>query len=166
LWYGRAIANSFSTEPAKVQAAADTILQFNLPADFAPQMTMQLPFPPMKLATFANGDNMIMLGDMQGAMYKDVKPEELARSMQEGAKSQGGHREEITVENPEEREFTIRGKPTKFVFSEGTGKTSAKKYWEVLGAVPAENGFLIFLMHVEADKYTKDHLVEIVESIK
>lgn len=164
-WYFRQVASSFSTEPDKVRAAADTILQFNVPSDFAPQMTMQLPFPPMKLATFANGDNMIMLGDMQGAMYKDVKPEDLARSMQEGAKSQGGHREEIAVENPEHREFTIRGKPADFVFSEGTGETSGKKYWEVLGSVPADNGFLIFLMHVEADKYTKEQLVEIVESI-
>lgn len=167
-YLGAKVAKGISQEPAVVREVAASIVQIDLPPELPPMMSMKLPLPSMNMtfAIFGNAENMAMVGNMQGSVFANASPAELAKQMEDKMGGQSGDREEINVESTDNREFTIRGKPVEFVFTEGTGAKSQKKLTEVIGAFPSEEGFIIIVIHVEAEKFSKDQLVTIIESIK
>lgn len=167
-YVGAKVAQGVSQDPVVVREVASSIAEIELPPELAPKFSMKLPFPTMDmtLVIFGDGENMVMLGDMQGTAFANATPEALARQMEDSMRTQTGNRESINAESTEKREFTIRGKPAEFVFTEGTGANSQKKLTEVMGAFPSEEGFVIVVIHAEAEKFSKEQLVEIIESIK
>lgn len=167
-YIGAKVAKGVSQDPVVVREIASSIAEIELPPELAPRFSMKLPIPTMDmtLVIFGDGENMAMLGDMQGAAFANATPEALAKQMEDSMRGQSGNRESINAESTEKREFTIRGKPAEFVFTEGTGANSQKKLTEVMEAFPSEAGFVIVVLHVEADKFSKEQLVEIIESIK
>ena len=162
------VAKGASQDPVVVREVAASIAEIEVPPELAPLMSLKLPVPTMnmKFALFGNDDNMVMLGDMQGEAFANSTPEALATQMETSMGRQSGNRESINDESTEKRVITIPGKPAEFVFSEGTGVNTQKKLAEVVGAFPSENGYVIVVIHVDAEKYSKDQLVQIVESIK
>ncbi len=167
-YLGTKVAQSVSQDPAKVREVADSIVQISLPPEFAPQMSMDLPVPTMHMtfAVFGNGENIVMLGHMRGAAFANGDPEALARQMETSMRGQSSGRDSITAESTEKREFTIRGKPVEFTISEGTGAKSNKKLIEAVGTFPSDEGFIIVVIQVDAEMYSKERVIEMIESIR
>lgn len=167
-YIGAKVAQGVSQDPTVVREVASSIVEMDVPPELAPRISMKLPLPTMNmtLAVFSDGENMVMLGDMQGAAFANATPDVLAKQMEESMRGQSGNREPMNVESTEAREFTIRGEPAEFVFSEGTGVNSQKKLSEVMGAIPSGEGFVIVLIHVDSEKYSREQLVAMIESIK
>ncbi|MBX9789322.1 MAG: hypothetical protein K2Y37_10435 [Pirellulales bacterium] len=167
-YMGAKVAQGMSQDPTKVREVAKSIVEIDLPPEFAPQMSMDLPVPTMHMtfAVFGNGPNMVMLGKMRGAAFAKGDAEMMARQMEQSIQARSSGRETLEAENSEEREFTIRDKPVKFTITEGTGANSSKKLVEAMGAFPADGGFIIIVIQVDAEQYSKERVVEVIESIR
>ncbi|MGD9646521.1 MAG: hypothetical protein AB7U73_12470 [Pirellulales bacterium] len=161
------VKQGLSQDPAKVREVAASIVEIELPPEFAPQMSMDLPVPTMHMtfAVFGNGANMVMLGNMRGAAFAQGNPEAMAQQMETSMQTRRSGRESISAENTETRDFTIRDQQVPFTITEGTGTDSQKQLIEAIGSFPSGDGFIIIVIQVDAEQYSKERVIEMIESI-
>lgn len=159
--------NAMSTDPATVRATTSEIATIAIPDGFTPVMSMNLPWPPMKMATYQDSSQqgMIVLMEMDASMG-GADPEQMRIQMQQQLRQQGQPQADVQVQQSETRQLTVRGQPTEFVFSKGTNTQTNTEFWQVTGTFQSQGGTALLIVMVPADQMTEEEIVEFIESIQ
>ncbi len=74
--------------------------------------------------------------------------------------------ENLSVIDSEDYDATIHGEDAHFTISEAEGRKTKKKYWQVSGQFTGDAGPAVLLMRLEAEKFTKEQVYDIIKSME
>lgn len=173
IWGGYQMSQSVSTDPAVVRQTTGEITQIEIRSDFEPQAAINLRIPVvdkliLRSAVYSHpeGHGWLVLAQIDPEIGGH-DPERMHDSLKNFSEFRDAeHHEEIEFGPPEEREFTVRGQPAKFLIARGKGAQSGKEYVRALGAFPGKSGSALLAFFIEADKFHEDELKQMLDSIK
>ena len=169
------MAEAVSTEPAVIEAAKDEIVQIDIPETFSPQMSFDMKVPFVEQRVFmavvytmegVQGNLMLMA---IGPLVSDTDREQFTEQMKEAFQQQGGQGQgnvRLEVAETLEREFEIRGQPTKFRLQKGKNPDSGTEMIELSGTFSGKSGPVILMLTVEADRFDEEQITTMIESIR
>lgn len=166
-WFFWGFFPTVATTPADVAAVGQQVMQIDIPEEFVGKagFTIDNRLIAMRFATFLhkNGKGTLLIGDIQIKVgdLKDQHADFKARSQQ-----QSKDQKKLTIKKTEEREFTIRGKPVTFKFSEADEDGTDKKFRLVTGELEAPGSITILQLTLEEEAYDEDAVVKMIESIR
>ena len=137
IWGFGKMKERVSTDPAKVTAMADSIVQVETGADWKPEMSMDLFV--MRMAIFtADQENAVLIvmdGNPatlgSGAEFENKMRSEITK---QNAKRAGGKGEPTNEVSSSREDFMVRGEPVSFLVSQKEGVDSKTPYLEISGA--------------------------------
>ncbi len=161
-----------SDKPDVVVAKTDEIIQIEIPDGLEPKMSFDVKFPIygriMLLVAYADEESssFLALFTLEKASASQNQ-EQMRRQMDQQLRQQGmGGQEEITIEESYTKDVEIRGETATFTISKGVGEDSGKPRIQVVGVFQGETGAVILMVNVDAEKYTEEQIVEMIESIE
>ena len=166
-WFGWGFIPKMATNPADVAALGQEAMQIDIPAEFVGQtgMSMDNWMLTMKFATFQHKEQKgtLMIGSMQ-VKVGDPKDHQAAFKNQKA--QQSGAQEGLKITTTADREFTIRGKPVQFKFSEAEQPGTDKKFRLVSSEFESGGVMMMFQLTLEEDAYDEEAVVKMIESIQ
>lgn len=166
-WFGWGFIPTLATTPADVAAVGQQVMQIDIPTEYVGKagFTIDNSWIAMRFATFLHkdGKGTLLIGAMQVKVgdLKDKQADFKAQSQQ-----QSKDEKKLTIKKTEEREFTIRGKPATFKFSEAEEEGTNKKFRLVTGELEAPGGITVLQLTLEEEAYDEDAVVKMIESIR
>jgi len=166
-WFFWGFIPKMATTPAEVAAVGQQVMQIDIPEEFIGEagFTIDNRLIAMRFATFLHkaGKGTLLIGAMQVKVgdLKDQHADFKARSQQ-----QSKDQKKLTIKKTEDREFTIRGKPVTFNFSEAEEDGTDKKFRLVTGELEAPGSFTVLQLTLEDEAYDEDAVVKMIESIR
>ena len=162
-WFVYNFQKGISKDPVVVRAAAQQMAEFDLPADFEPEATMDL-FGVMKMVIFTNhkttpaGQLLLMSMNIPGASAQDVE-----RGFQQNHNKDQNVRELKS----ELKDVTIKGSTHKFKFAEAELPDQGNaKVRLVSGTFPGKSSPAFFYYIVPESEYDEDEVLQVLGSIK
>ncbi|HLJ11406.1 MAG TPA: hypothetical protein VKU82_09460 [Planctomycetaceae bacterium] len=166
------MAKTFSNDPAIVRQRAEEIIHIDVPEDFAPVMTMEIPLgtigSKMVIYQRKGSENSVltiveskqpMPPGQNGQQHRDA----MLRGMRQG--QQFGNRSmQIDEQASESRNFTIGGEKVPFEFIKGTANGVPSR--QVFGAFPGKEGTVMLMLMVQENEYDEPSIVKMLESIR
>lgn len=179
-FFGWSVAKQaeLKTDPPEVQKIAEGIAKVELPADYAPQagLNMEVLGVGIAIATYADGESGIVLMSAkfpQQAGAPEQRDLQINQQFQQGqdmyiAQSQGKYFTPESLKNTESeaRELTVKGQPTEFQFTKGTGTVSGTELRQVEGTFADGDRSVRIIVQVPEDKYNEEEIVKMIESIQ
>ena len=166
-WFGWGFVPKMATTPADVAAVGQEVMQIDIPAEFVGQAGMSWDnwVMSMKFATYEYKEQKgsLVIGSMQ---VKLGDPKDSQAAFKNQTKQQSDDEEDLKITVTVDREFTIRGKPAKFKFSEAEQEGTGKKFRLVSSEIATPGGLLIFQLKLEEDAYDEEAVVKMIESIQ
>ena len=162
-----------SDKPDVVVAKTDEIIQIEIPDQLEPKMSFdfKVPFSGQRVMLWTvyldeETQSVLILFAMQNASASG-DPEEMRRAMDQQLSQQGmGGQEEIRIEESYTKDVEIRGEKATFTISKGVGEDSGKPRIQVMGVFKGETGAVILMLNVDAEKYTEEEVIEMLDSIE
>lgn len=162
-----------SQDPAEVVAKTDEIAQIEIPDQLKPAMSfdMKNPFSGQRLMLWTvyvdEGTNSTLVLFAFGSMGASQDQEEMRREMDKSLQQQKmGGQEEINIEETYTKDVEIRGEKATFTITKGKGKKSGDPRIQVMGVFKGESGPVMVMLNADAEKYTEEQIVEMIESIE
>ena len=176
MMYGgyRMFADAFSQDPAVVRQVADSITAIDVPEGFEPKFSVNMRVPTTNQVLFTcsvfgeqQEQGTLILAQFNSEVASGDDPEALHEQLKEFQPYRDANQqEEIEITKTEEREYTVRGQPARFMISQGKGQKTGKEYVRVLGKFPGKEGPALLALLEEADQYDEAALVKMLESIR
>ena len=165
--------NLMSDDPAVVAAKTDEIIQIEIPGGLEPKMSfdMKVPFSGPRLMLWTvyideETESVLVLFALEGASASQDQ-EQMRRQMDQSLRQQGmGGQEEITIQETYTKDVEIRGQPVTFTIAKGVGEKSGNPRIQVMGVFQGEAGPVILMLNADAEKFTEDEIIEMIESIQ
>ena len=173
------IKKSISEDPVRARALTQEIARIDIPASLAPMGSLAMKFPltaklVAKGVVYGNADarsiadthSILILGS--GALLDAGNPEQTRFQFQKSFRMQrpGEHADELIDEHSEQKELTVKGQTTTFVFTEGKDAKTHAKRLEVIGLFPGQEGTAVFFFMGDAEKYPAEKIKALIESIR
>jgi hypothetical protein len=167
--------NMFSDDPVVVVQVAARIAEIDIPEGLAPSGSadMELPFFGRVGAFVMYEDQetdsslvLFVIGDSLGADVQTQFRMEIDRALEEAGVEQEEGAENIEIEQPYDKEFTIRGQPATFRYQKGTDKETGKRRIIVTGQFRSDDGPTTVIFTGDLDKYSEEQIDQMIESIK
>lgn len=166
----RFVGQSFSVDPAVIQAASKEMADFEPPADLKPKMKMGIIVGTMVMYGSDDDASMLMMMQIDKLWLgnKPRKPGEFPPEFRNGMGNnpQGPNQRELDVVKSEQREIKIRGEVSKVTFAEAKDSNSGKEYRMVKGTFEGNKGPVEFTLQVPEEKYKEKEVVKFLEGIK
>ncbi|MEK6262614.1 MAG: hypothetical protein AABP62_28800 [Planctomycetota bacterium] len=166
-WFGRGLLPKMVTTPAEVAALGQEVMKIDIPADFVGQagMSMDNFAMTMKFANYQHKEQKgtLMIGSMH-VKIGDPKDHQAAFNNQKAQQSVA--QEGLKITTTADREFTIRGKPVTFKFSEAEKEGTDKKFRLVSSEFESGGGLMMFQLTLEEEAYDEEAVVKMIESIQ
>jgi len=161
---------AMSQDPVKIEQVRGEIADLSIPADFKPEVSMNLKVPltdqhiRFVVYTGPQDPTMLMLMSMS---FAGLDAEQIRAQMEQQLEQQGRQKgKRIHVEQYEEREFVINGKPAKFYFGHGTEEGSDREAWQVVGSFEGKSGPTGFILIADKESMSDEQITQLIESIK
>jgi hypothetical protein len=157
------IANSVTSDPAKVAAIQEEIVSIRLPPGFTAQGGMDLGLGPMKVKAaiyVRNGREMLMLMQMPGV----ASDEEMRKQMEETFEKQG-QRQDVKVRSREVRKIQINGQEYPFEFTQGVQGEDQHPVRQVIGVFPGKQGTAMLMYMCPEEDWDEEEVIEMLNSI-
>ncbi|MBX3411152.1 MAG: hypothetical protein KF708_00430 [Pirellulales bacterium] len=161
---------SLSQDPAKIEEVRSQIAEIAVPPDFKPEVSMNLKVPftdqHVRFVVFTGPQEptMLMLMSMD---FAGLDAEQIRAQMEHQLEQQGRHEgKRIHVEQYEEREFVINGKPAKFYFGHGLEEGSNREAWQVVGSFEGKSGPTGLILIADQEAMSEEQITQLIESIK
>ncbi len=74
--------------------------------------------------------------------------------------------EDIDVEESQEKTMEIRGETATFTISKGVGQQSGGSRITVVGTFQGKEGPTVLILNVDAEEFSEEEVIEMLESIK
>jgi len=173
VWMANFFKESVTEDPVKIREIAREIVEMEIPPGLEPKagLDMRNPFGGERFMTwvvFAGKDkgneNHLMIGQFNAQMAKSGNFETQMRdSMQQSG--QGEH-EGVDVVESEPFDTKIHEKDAQFRVAKAEGRKTKTAYWDVTGSFEGDGGPAIFIMRLKADDFTKEEVLDILNSMK
>ena len=167
VWFGRGLMPKLVTSPADVAAVGQEVMKIEIPPEFVGQagMSMDNWVMTMKFATYEHKEQKgtLLIGSMQ---VKIGNPKDQQAAFKNQTKQQSDGEQGLKITTTVDREFTIRGKPVPFKFSEAEQEGTGKKFRLVSSEIATPGGLLIFQLKLEEEVYDEEAVVKMIESIQ
>jgi hypothetical protein len=166
------VTKSVSNDPAQARAMTLEIARIDIPASLVPAGSLPLKIPLVEKLV-AKGvwyedsgtHSLLILGS--GPLLNAGNPEQTRIQFQKSFRMQqpGEHAQGLIDEHTEQKELTVKGQTTTFVFTEGKDAKTRAKRLEVIGLFPGQEGTAVFFFIGDAEKYTAEKIKALIESI-
>ncbi len=172
-YYGhKYMSQSVSNDPVRIVAVSDELARIDVPDGLAPQVSldMRVPFTDDRFMVWVvyadqQSDSSLVLMAM-GAQYAGGNPAQWRQSAEGSMRQQGMHQEDVVVETSSQKQVTIHGESATFTIAEGVGRDSQSRRIEVSGAFQGKDGPVMLLANLDAEKFPRERVVEMLESIE
>jgi hypothetical protein len=170
VWLASWAGNSVSEEPAKVREATEEIVKIKIPESLEPKAVFDLrvPFRGDRIMTWvsyegASADNHLVLGQF-GRPLANIEDFEshMKQSMRESGRDD---REDLDISESETIDTRIHDQDAQFKIAKGKGRRSNKEFWEATGQFRGDGGQAILLLRLASDDFTKEQVLEIINSM-
>ncbi|HAY79259.1 MAG TPA: hypothetical protein DCY79_05570 [Planctomycetaceae bacterium] len=162
------VGSRINTDPAKVTAEADAMLEMDRPAELKPMFYMDVFV--MKMVCFGdeNGDMLCQM-ELKAEYAKDR--EAMRAAMDEQMQKQAADNPELpelVVDEQVEREYQVRGEPVTFDLSKCTAVETGERYYRVSGVIDSPDGSraVMVVLQVKEENFSEDRIAEMIESIR
>lgn len=164
--------SKISDDPAVVARVSDEIVRIDVPDGLDPAFSMDMKIPltdqEFKVVVHADPDreSALVLVAVGGEMAeKDQR--EIRRSIEQSLRQQAIEgQEDIVIQESDDKRLDINGQPVTFKISKGVGRESRTPRIEVTGVFQGKNSPVMLMFNGEAEKYTEERLVRMLESIE
>ena len=169
---GAYVAGGISEDPAVIAAKTGEITQIEVPDGLDPQKSMDVKFPFLGRVTLLVGYEdeesksvLALLALAKGTGLQNQ--EEMQRQMEELLRQQGmGEQESISIEESYTKEVEIRGQTATFTIAKGVGDQTGTPRIQVMGVFQGEIGPVFLMFNADAEEYTEEEVVAMIESIE
>jgi hypothetical protein len=163
--------DAFSDDPVKARDITDSIVTIEIPESLEPQgsIDLRVPFQGDRIMTGAlygskEGDNHLIIGEFNPEM---VDSGDIETQFRESMRNSGkGEHEDLDIIESETYDAKINGEDAAFRVSKAEGRESKKAYWQVTGEFRGDAGPALLIVGLEADKYSKDDVINIIKSME
>jgi hypothetical protein len=162
--------DSFSDDPEKARQITAEIVDIDIPESLEPQGSMdaRVPFRGDRLMSGAaygskEGDNHIIIGEFGPSIAQGDFEQTMRESMREAGREDD---ENLEIINSETYDAMIHGEEATFTISEAKGRRTEKEYWQVSGQFHGAAGPAIIIMRLEAEKFDKEQVIDIIKSME
>jgi hypothetical protein len=170
--FGIYVAGGASQDPDVVKEKTAEIAQIDVPEGLEPQMSFDMKFPFygrwMLWVVYVDEDSKSVLALFTLPQASaSANPEEMRRAMDQSLQQQGmGKREGIRIQESSKKEVTIRGQTVTFTIAKGVGEESNAPRIQATGVFQGEAGTVMLMLNADAEKYSEEQVVAMLESIK
>jgi len=161
-----------SQDAAEVRAATARITEIAVPAGLEPEFSfsMKVPVVHKDLMSWvmyldqATNSSLVIASTGEAMAGQE---QQLRQSIDQSLRQQGmGDHEDILVQRSEQKTVEIRGKQANFTISHGTTHDGQRKRIQVTGSFQGKSGPAMLMFHADANKYTEEQLVHMLQSIR
>ncbi len=163
--------NSQVTEPDKIRAVTDDIVEINIPESLEPKIGFdaRVPFsgkPFIKGAIYSNAadNSQLIVGQIDEAFANSGDVEtHMRQSMRE---SGHGNQQQLKTLESEDYETTINDQPAKFKISKGLDERTKDEFFEAIGSFHGKGGAAMLILRFKSPDYSKEQVMDILKSMK
>jgi hypothetical protein len=169
----KAVTDMFSKDPTVVAAKTEEITEIEIPEGLEPEGSLDatIPFTDQRVLLWTaytdkeSGSSLILCA--AGEAFPAQGQEDMRREMEKSLKEQGmGGQEEIPLGEASTQEREIRGQPATFSIVKGAGDQSGTERVQVVGFFRGKKGDALLMLDVDAEKYSEEDIVEMIDSIE
>ncbi|WP_437190880.1 hypothetical protein [Planctomicrobium sp. SH527] len=160
----------FTQEPEKIIAQTNEIVSIQLPAEYKPEIGMQMSLG-MKMNVVAYskkpaGTLALVQVTVPGQLDGDnpMTEEQMKQSMEQQLEKQG-QRDKIDITARESRKIEVDGVERTFEFITGTDPKSKNEVKQVQGMFPGRDGTAFLMITEGAAEYNEEEIINIIKSI-
>ena len=157
--------------PGQGADITDAIVTIEIPESLEPQgsLDLRVPIQGDRIMTGAlygskEGDNHLIIGEFNPEMVDSGDIETQFRKSMRG--TDRGEHENLDIIESETYDAKINGEDAAFRVSKAEGRESKKAYWQVTGEFRGDAGPAMLIMGLEADKFSKDDVINIIKSME
>ena len=165
--------DAVSLDPAVIAQRRSEILDIEIPEPFTPQTSMDMTVPMtdqrlMMIISYtgqspADTITLVGIGELMAGQPEQQMRQQIEQSLQQ----QGIGRQDSTGQwEAKEKEFTIAGKPTTFVFRIAKDENNEPKRFDASGMVTGKRGPVLITISADAETLSEEQIDKIIESIK
>jgi len=170
--FGVYVAGGMSQDPGVVEEKTQEMAKIEVPEGLKPKMSfdMKVPFYGrfMLWVIYVDEetDSLLMLFTVANASGSE-DPQEMRRALDQSLRQQGiEEQEDIDVDETSTKDVEIRGQTVTFTVSKGVGRESGNKRIQVMGVFQGEDGPVFLMLNADAEKYSEEQVIEMLESIE
>ena len=173
-WWVQSYAEKmFSEDPEIIAQTTDDITDVEIPESFEPSGAIDLDIPfadesfmSMSFYEDQDGDGSLVIAQFSEAWTENSEGVDIADQVRDSLEEQGEGTQEMTIEESDEVELTIRGEPATFVIERGTGNDSDEAMWRVSGTFKGKGGVAFLLLQAKTENLTREQIDELLESLE
>jgi hypothetical protein len=158
--------NSAVEDPKRIDDITDEIVSMQIPETLEPVvgLNVNLPVigPVMKGSVY--GDKAKQSNLILGQFNQQFVDQHSLETQLRSATSE--KHEDIDIEETEPFDSKIHNEPAHFEISRGKGHDSKEEYWEVVGEFRGSEGPAMLIFKGRAGEFTKDQVLEMLNSMK
>ena len=157
------VGKMIQTDPAKVSQAAHTIADYDLPAGYSEQMSMDLISYRVVMIgpTDHNSSMLIMLGQFTSTT---LNPDQMAEQLRKAFEQQGAQ-PGLQMHVVETRTMTIRGTQTDVTIREGTSSVGFT-YRQLITVFPGKGGQAVLMIQGTSGDWDEKLVDAFIQSIR
>jgi hypothetical protein len=162
--------DSLSKDPARIREVTESIVTIEIPASLPPAMTFEVRVPILntRVMTWAmygneNQHNMLMLMEFAGQFDEQNMNMQWRQSMRQNG---GREMEDIDIDSSETVDHEVNGQPGTFKVMQGKTHGDKRQVWQVMGTFHGKEGQAMLVLHVDETDFTKEQVLELVNSMK
>lgn len=165
-WFQGKIEKAVSTDPAVVQRVADGIAQIDLPPGFRPVMSLDIFQMTWAVLRSDSGHSSVVLAKF-GALYQQQSEEELRRLLLQQLQA---HQIVIDpapgTQTSRQQQVQVRGQPVTFTITTGKDPVDGGQRIKAAGTITNGQERTLLVISVDADDFSEEQVVKMLESIK
>lgn len=174
IWIGVHFGNSVSDDPVVIASVTEKMARISIPDELSPAISADLTIPVtnQKIAIVtayrdASTDSLLLLVSLGELLSNEMQQQELLVQIDDMLSEQGLS-PQVYVPDWEfsDLEVEIRGEPVIFGFAVGEDEISETQRIEVTGQFEGEDGPVHFWLRANAETYSEDVVVQMLESIE
>ncbi len=172
-WAQGYMENAFSEDPEIIAQTTDDITDVEIPEQFEPagSIDIDIPFVEESLMSMSfyegqeEGDALV-IAQFGEAWSENSDGVDIADQVRDSLEEQGEGAQDMTIEESDDVELTIRGEPATFVIERGTGNDSGEEMWRVSGTFKGKGGVAFLLLQAKTENLTREQIDELLESLE
>jgi len=162
-----------SQDPQVIAEKTAEITQISIPNGLDPKMAfdMKVPFSGQRLMVWtvyldeATDSTLVLFAFGEGTVPPNQ--DQMRQQMDQSLRQQGmGSQEQVTIKESSTKQVQIRGQQVTFTIAKGVGGKSGAPRIQVTGVFQGQTGPVMLMLNADANKYTEEQIVKMIESIK
>lgn len=170
-YFGRSLQHAMSEDPATIRGVTEGIVTIEVPEQLEPKMSLDWTMPivnrkMMTMAVYADkADHSALVLFQISSDWGDTESmkTQFQQSMRESA---GKEWKEVDLKESETFKTEINGSPAEFTLGSGKDEQSGREIWQATGAFDGKGGPAMLFMQLNAEDFTKDQVMNVLQSMK